>query len=135
MTVVLDTNVLVSALINPTGVPATILSLLLNGKLTVLHDNRILEEYREVLSRPKFHFKESQILHLLDYIRHEGEFIAAEPLRILSVSENDKMFYEVAKTGKAQYLVTGNKRHFPNERMVRTPKEFIDTYLSRAISR
>lgn len=131
MTVVLDTNILVSALINPRGVPATILSLLLNGKLTVLYDNRILEEYRDVLSRQKFHFKKNLILQLLDYVRHEGEFIAVEPLRAPSVSEDDKMFYEVAKTGKAQFLVTGNKKHFPSEDMVRTPKEFVDMYLSR----
>jgi uncharacterized protein len=131
MTVVLDTNVLVSALINPTGVPATILSLLLNGRLTVLYDNRILGEYKEVLSRPKFHFKKNLILQLLDYVRHEGEFVAAEPLRVPSVSEDDKMFYEVARAGKAQFLVTGNKKHFPNEDIVRTPKEFVDLYLSR----
>src|SRR5271157_4333374 len=128
MTVVLDTNVLVSALINPTGVPATILSLLLNGRLTVLYDNRILGEYREVLSRPKFHFKKSLILQLLDYIRQDGEFIAVEPLRLTSVSEGDRMFCEVAKTGKSAYMVTGNKRHFPNEDIVRTPKEFVDIY-------
>lgn len=131
MTVVLDTNILVSALINPTGVPATVLGLLLNGKLTLCYDNWILEEYREVLSRQKFHFKKTLIPQLLDYIRQEGEFIAVEPLRIPSVSEDDKMFYEVAKTGKAEYLVTGNKKHFPNEDIVRTPKEFVDIYLSR----
>ncbi len=131
MTVVLDTNVLVSALINPAGVPATILSLLLNGKLTVLYDNRILEEYREVLSRHKFHFKSGLILHLLDYIRHEGEFIAVEPMRVASVSEDARIFYEIAKTGNAQFLVTGNKKHFPNKAFVKTPKEFVDAYLSR----
>jgi uncharacterized protein len=131
VTVVLDTNVLVSALINPAGVPATVLGLLLNGKLTACYDNRILGEYREVLSRPKFRFKKSLIPQLLDYIRQEGEFIAVEPLRITSISEDDRMFYEVAKAGKAAYLVTGNKRHFPNEDIVRTPKEFVDIYLSR----
>jgi uncharacterized protein len=131
VTVVLDTNVLVSALINPAGAPATVLALLLNGKLTVCYDNRILGEYGEVLSRQRFHFKRSLILQLLDYIRQEGEFIAAEPLRITSVSEDDRMFYEVAKTGKAAFLVTGNKRHSRNEDMVRTPKEFVDIYLSR----
>jgi len=131
MTVVLDTNILVSALINPTGIPATILSLLLNGRLTVLYDNRILGEYKEVLSRAKFHFKKNLIVELLDYVRHEGEFVAAEPLRVPSVSEDDKMFYEVARAGKAQFLVTGNKKHFPSEDIVRTPKEFVDLYLSR----
>jgi putative PIN family toxin of toxin-antitoxin system len=130
VTVVLDTNVLVSALINPTGVPAAVLGLVLNGKLTVGYDNRILDEYREVLSRQRFHFKKSLILQLLDYIRQAGEFAAAEPLRIASVSE-DRMFYEVAMTGKAAYLITGNKRHFPSEDIVRTPKEFVDIYLSR----
>ena len=131
MTVVLDTNVLVSALINPTGVPAAVLGLVLNGKLTVGYDNRILGEYREVLSRQRFHFKKSLILQLLDYIRQAGEFVAAEPLRIASVSEDDRMFYEVAITGKAEYLITGNKRHFPSKDIVRTPKEFVDIYLSR----
>jgi putative PIN family toxin of toxin-antitoxin system len=131
MTVVLDTNVLVSALINPTGVPAAVLGLVLNGKLTVGYDNRILDEYREVLSRQRFHFKKSLILQLLDYIRQAGEFVAAEPLRIASVSEDGRMFYEVAMTGKAGYLITGNKRHFPSEDIVRTPKEFVDIYLSR----
>jgi putative PIN family toxin of toxin-antitoxin system len=131
VTVVLDTNVLVSALINPTGVPAAVLGLVLNGKLTVGYDNRILDEYREALSGQRFHFKKSLILQLLDYIRQAGEFIVAEPLRIASVSEDDRMFYEVAMTGKAAYLVTGNKRRFPSEDIVRTPKEFVDIYLSR----
>ena len=130
MTVVIDTNVLVSGLINPAGVPATILSLLLNGKITALYDNRILTEYRDVLFREKFHLKKGLVLHLLAYIRHEGEFVAFEPLRVASVSEHDRMFYEVAKTGKAQFLVTGNKKHFPDEKMVKTPKEFMDSYLA-----
>jgi putative PIN family toxin of toxin-antitoxin system len=131
VTIVLDTNILVSALINPTGVPAKVLSLLLNGKLNLYYDNRILEEYREVLSREKFHFKKSMVFQLLDYIRQEGEYIAGEPLRITSVNEADKMFYEVAKTGKVEYLVTGNKKHFPNDDIVLTPKEFVDIYLSK----
>ena len=131
MTVVLDTNILVSALINPSGLPATILSLLLNGKLTVLYDNRILSEYKEVLSRQKFHFKKNHVLHLLDYIRYGGEFVAVEPMRIRSVSEDDRMFYEVAVTGKAEFLVTGNKKHFPDENIIKTAKEFVNLYLSR----
>ncbi len=68
---------------------------------------------------------------MMDYIRQESEFIAVEPLRIASVSEDDRMFYEVAKSAKAAYLVTGNKRHFPNDDIVRTPKEFVGIYLSR----
>jgi uncharacterized protein len=131
MRVVLDTNVLVSALINPGGIPATILNLLLNGKTTVLYDNRILEEYKDVLSRQKFHFKKNLILNLIDYVRQEGEFVAAEPIRLPSISEDDKMFYEVAITGRAEFLITGNKRHFPTENLIKAPKEFVDLYLSK----
>ncbi len=131
MTVVLDTNILVSALLNPEGLPAAIIGLLLNGKLTVLYDNRILKEYGEVLSRKKFPFKESLILHLLEYIGHEGQFIAAEPIDTPFSDEDDKVFYEVAKAGNAEYIITGNKKHFPNEKIVKTPKEFIEEYLAR----
>lgn len=130
MTVVLDTNVIVSALISPGGIPATILSLLLNGKLTVQYDNRILEEYGAVLSRSKFPFKESLIRQLLDYIRNEGEFVTAEPTKVHFANMDDRAFYEVAKTGNAKYLITGNKRHFPNEEKVRSPREFVEIYLA-----
>jgi putative PIN family toxin of toxin-antitoxin system len=130
MTVVLDTNILVSALLNPEGAPAAIISLLLSGKLIVLYDNRILKEYGEVLRRKKFPFKKSSVLHLLDFIRHEGQFVVAEPINI-PISEDDKAFYEVAKAGKAEYLITGNKRHFPNVGIVKTPKEFIEGYLRK----
>ena len=57
MKIVLDTNVLVSGLINPKGVPAKILNLMLNEKIIVLYDNRILREYETVLSRRKFRFE------------------------------------------------------------------------------
>ena len=130
MTVVLHTNVMVSALINPEGIPATILSLLLNGKLTVQYDNRILEEYTEVLSQSRSSFKKNLIRQLLDYIQNEGEFITAEPARAHSVNPGDRAFYEVAKTGNAQYLITGNKKHFPDEETVRSPKEFLEAYLA-----
>jgi putative PIN family toxin of toxin-antitoxin system len=130
MIVVLDTNILVSALLNPEGAPAAIINLLLSGKLTVLYDNRLLKEYGEVLRRTKFPFKKSSVLHLLDYIRREGQFVVAEPIDI-PISEDDKAFYKVAKAGNAQYLITGNKKHFPNVRIVKTPKEFIEGYLGK----
>lgn len=56
MDIILDTNILVSAMINPKGLPAKILNLVLNGRLTILYDNLIIGEYREVLRRKKFNF-------------------------------------------------------------------------------
>ncbi len=126
MKIVLDTNVLVSALINPKGMPAKILNLILNGRLTILYDNRIMGEYRVVLSRKKFNFSHEMIEPLIDFIKYEGEFIASEPLKTHFVDEDDKMFLEVAVSGNAEYLITGNTKHFPAENYILTPKIFIE---------
>jgi putative PIN family toxin of toxin-antitoxin system len=130
MNVVLDTNVLISGLINIEGIPAQIVNLLINSRLTLLYDSRILKEYEEVLGRKKFGFTGSVVAPLLDYIKNEGEYIAAEPTSRPFRDKDDIMFYEVAKTAKAKYLVTGNKEHYPKERMIKSPKEFIELYLA-----
>jgi putative PIN family toxin of toxin-antitoxin system len=130
MKVVLDTNVLISGLINIEGIPAQIVNLLVNGRLNLLYDSRILKEYEEVLGRKKFGFNKSIVAPLLDYIKNEGEYITAEPTSKAFSDKDDKMFYEVAKTARAKYLVTGNKEHYPKEGMIKSPKEFIDLYLA-----
>lgn len=128
MKIVLDTNVLISGLINPTGVPAKILNLILNQNIIVLYDTRIIKEYVDVLKRRKFGFTKESIDPLLDFIKHEGCFVAAEPLTLSFKDEDDKMFLEVAKTGGAEYLITGNIIHFPKERFIVTPREFIEKW-------
>ncbi|MFK5927000.1 MAG: putative toxin-antitoxin system toxin component, PIN family [Desulfuromusa sp.] len=128
MKIVLDTNVLISGLINPTGVPAKILNLILNQNIIVLYDTRIIKEYVDVLKRRKFSFTKESIDPLLDFIKYEGCFVAAEPLKISFKDEDDKMFLEVAKTGRAEYLITGNIIHFPKERFIVTPREFIEKW-------
>jgi putative PIN family toxin of toxin-antitoxin system len=125
MRIVLDTNVLVSGLLNPDGLPVQILNLILNGKITILFDNRIINEYTEVLKRKLFGFKDEWIEPLLDFIKSEGEFITAEPVKLEFKDEDDKVFYEVAKSGKAKYLITGNIAHFPREKFIVSPKDFI----------
>ena len=132
MRVVLDTNVLVSGLINPEGIPAQIVNLLLNGRITVLYDSRILQEYTEVLKRKKLDFDEGLINPLIDYLKNEGEYVVAEPIGGSKrfVDRDDRMFYEVATTGKARCIVTGNKEHYPKDEVVKSPKEFIELYLS-----
>ena len=125
MKVVVDTNVIVSALMNTNGTPAKILSLLLNGKIVILYDNRIIFEYIETLSRKEFGFNMEIINAMMDFIKHEGEFINADYLQVKFLDEADKKFYEVYKAGKAQFLITGNKKHFPKEEAILNPKEFI----------
>jgi predicted nucleic acid-binding protein len=102
---------------------------MLNGKLVVLYDNRVMAGYSNVLRRKKFMFKNEWIEPLIGYIKNEGEYIAAEPVKVKFQDEDDKKFYEVAVTGKAKYIVTENKAHFPDSKIIKNPKEFIELYL------
>ena len=129
MKVALDTNVIVSAFINTNGTPAKILSLVLGGKIKMLYDNRILFEYYDVLSRKEFGFDSETIRNMMDFFKHEGEFVNAEPVTTKFADETDIKFYEVSKTGDAQYLITGNIKHFPKDDSIITPKEFLEKWL------
>lgn len=129
MFIVLDTNVVVSALITPFGNAARILDMVISGDLNLLYDDRILSEYREVLLREKFGFKEYDVDTLLEYIETEGLRIAStisnEPL----LDKADIPFLEVAVSGKADALITGNKRHFKVKSAkglkILSPEEFL----------
>ena len=128
MRVVVDTNVIVSALINVNGTPAKILSLILNGKVKLLYDNRIIFEYIDVLSREEFGFNSETINDMVDYFKHDGEFINPEYIKTRFSDETDKKFYEVYKTSMAKYLITGNIKHFPKRDTIVSPKDFIHIY-------
>jgi putative PIN family toxin of toxin-antitoxin system len=125
MRVVLDTNILVSAMLTPGGNPARILALTLAGKLTPLLDAAILAEYRTVLARQKFAFAPSRIAAILDYLVSEAEYVDAEPCRIPFADPGDRNFYEVALSGKAAALITGNTAHYPLEPLIATPADFL----------
>ncbi|MFP4443273.1 MAG: putative toxin-antitoxin system toxin component, PIN family [Spirochaetia bacterium] len=126
MKVVADTNVIVSGLLNPEGKPAQILNLILNKKIILPYDNRILGEYSAVLYREKFHFPHFLIEPLIDFINMDGQYITAEPINIELPDESDAKFLEVALTGEASYLVTGNTAHFPEMKLVKTPAEILE---------
>jgi putative PIN family toxin of toxin-antitoxin system len=130
MKVVLDTNVLISGLINPIGPPAQILNLMLNKKLLLLYDNRILKEYIEVLNRKKFNFKKEWINPIIDFIKMECELVPSEPIKIDFKDIDDQKFYETALSGNADYLITGNTKHFPVHKIVITPADFLNKYLN-----
>lgn len=113
MKVVLDTNVLVSALLTPHGPTARVLDAVLAGRLLLLFDDRILREYSEVLHRERFGFTPEDVRALLEFIRSEGQEVSAPPLGIVLPDPDDLMFVEVAVAGKADAIVTSNRRHFP----------------------
>lgn len=112
MRVVLDTNIVVSALLSPHGAPAQLLRLALRGELAALYDDRIVTEYREVLSRPKFGFDPEEIEAVVGQLERTGESVLAHPLPIDLPDPDDLPFLEVAVAGNAHVLVTGNPRHY-----------------------
>jgi len=106
--IVLDTNVLVSAFLSPDGAPAQVLALVLGGELDLMVDDRILDEYREVLARPRFRLDASDVAEVLRQLEADGERIAAAPVERQLPDPDDQPFLEVALAGQADAIVTGN---------------------------
>ncbi len=133
MRIVLDTNVLVSALIKPANSPGRILDLILIGELTPIFDDRIFAEYKQVLNRPRFDFRSDDIAIVLDYFRSSGLHLSVAPLEITLPDPDDLPFLEVAYTAQAP-LISGNRRHFPPEMLkpfkivLFSPTEFLETW-------
>jgi len=111
--VVLDTNVVVSAHLNSEGYERSVLDLALSGKLKTFVSGTILREYESVLGRPKFRLRPRDVSRSLRLLRSAARLVT--PYRELSVARDpgDNRFLECAEAAKADYLVTGNKRHFP----------------------
>ena len=122
--VVLDTNVLVSALLVAESNPAQVLSRVLIGKDVIYYDSRIFLEYKRALYRPKFPFQQVDVDALLDRILQIGISILAEPVDDCFEDAADKKFFEVAKSSGA-FLITGNGKHFPHDELVVSPAEFL----------
>lgn len=111
----LDTNVVVSGLLNSFGAPGRVLDLALAGELTVAYDDRVLSEWREVLQREKFGFSPADdVESLLAFFEEEGLRVAPSPLGVELPDPDDLPFLEVAREAGAT-LVTGNPRHYPPE--------------------
>jgi putative PIN family toxin of toxin-antitoxin system len=111
--VVFDTNIVVSAMLSPSGTPADVLRLALNRHVQLCASKVILEEYDEVLHRPKFRRPPQVVSALMKAVRTVAELF--EPTVTLTVAgdDADNRFLECAEAAEAAYLVTGNVRHFP----------------------
>jgi len=125
---VLDTNIIVSVLLSPQGLSAKLLNLIFDRKLTIVYDNSIFAEYIEVLNRDKFMLDKELVNLVIDFISKEGEYVIAEFQNMQFIDEDDKVFYEVYKGGGVDYLITGNKKHFPQEENIVTVSEFFKDY-------
>lgn len=128
MHVVLDTNVLVSALWSQNSKPAEILNAVIARRFQVCYDYRILAEYEAVLRRPKFRFASWQIDWLLDLLVKSGISVVPDPLpQIPFADESDRKFLEVARFCAAP-LITGNVKHYPEDSAILTVAAFYEAY-------
>jgi uncharacterized protein len=113
--VVLDTNVLVSALLKPDSIPELILSLILEGEMFLCLSDPIATEYEEVLQREKFNkLNHKKVKALLTRLKSKAHWV--EPkirLDITKADPEDNKFLECAEEAGADFLITGNIKHFP----------------------
>jgi uncharacterized protein len=110
---VIDTNVLISAALKPAGMQRTVL-LLATAKPARLYVSRpILEEYSDVLARPELRVRKGLRMQLLQLLKNRS-YIVAPTIRLYAASDpDDNMFLECADAARADYLITGNQKHFP----------------------
>ena len=126
---VIDTNVLLSALLSKNEDSATVkvLDAVFERRIIPLYHQDILTEYDEVLHREKFHLREDAIQVVLAAVRQYGVEVFPQPTGEVLIDMDDLVFYEVAmeKRDDDAYLVTGNRKHYPFRDFIVTPAEMI----------
>jgi putative PIN family toxin of toxin-antitoxin system len=125
---VVDTNIVVSAALKPEGLQRTVLLLAITKPARLYVTEAIMAEYREVLARPKMNIRKGLQQQMLQLIRSRAYAVKpARPLQVIPDPEDNK-FLECSDAARADYLVTGNQRHFPKfwkKTKVITSRDFI----------
>ncbi len=126
--VVLDTNVLISAALRPYGLQRTVLVLSLTKPARLYVTQEILAEYRAVLARPALKITRGLQQQLLQLIKNRAQLVRSPYALDVTSDPEDNKFLECADAARADYLITGNQRHFPrfwkNTKVI-TSREFI----------
>src|SRR5271170_7248963 len=134
---VLDTNIVVSAALKPDGLQRTVLLLALTKPAKLYVSSAILDEYRDVLSRPELKIRRGFRLQVLQLLRNRSHSVSsAKPLQVTS-DPDDNIFIECADAARADYLVTGNPRHFPKfwkKTKIISSRELIDLVAPHLVS-
>ena len=127
---VIDTNVLVSALLNINSNPGKVLLSVFNGETCPLLNAEIVAEYRDVLAREKFHFPTETVDIVMSRLVAVSMNINAADVVDSEIRDpKDRCFFAVTMTGRLSedaLLVTGNIRHFPVKPFVITPAQFVE---------
>jgi len=125
--VVLDTNVVVSSLLS-TGSPKAIFDLALKPAFIWCVSEPIMAEYEKVLAYPRLQIDPHDARRVLAAIRKNVLLVKSKIILREASHEDDNRFLECAQASKAHYLVTGNRRHFPDRwkyTKIVQPKEFL----------
>ncbi len=126
---ILDTNIIISALIRKDSNPGNVVKMALSGKIIPVMHKKIQSEYWEVCRRKKFNFPEDIISRLMSRLVNRAIFLDETKSADKIIDEKDIIFYEVTLTAKDKfndaYLVTGNGKHFPIKPFVVTPAEMM----------
>ena len=126
--VVIDTNVVVSSELVDEGLPAAILDLAYHGKIQMFISPEIWAEYEEVLHRPKFGFTAKRVEETLADIRACSIMVQPKRKAHKAKDKKDNRFLAAAAAADAEFIVTGNTRHFPTryrKAHIVTPAEFV----------
>mgnify|MGYP001162007236 FL=1 len=129
---VLDTNVLVSALLSSNvrdSAPLKVMEHALAGRIVPLFCEKILNEYHDVLLRKKFSFDPAMVALLIEELKKRGEMLAPVSCNEIFPDPDDAVFYEtlLAKSSDIHsFLITGNRKHFPDSSFVLTPRQMLD---------
>ena len=126
---VLDTNVLVSALLKPDSVPGLLLTEALTGDVVPVVSGDILSEYADVLERPKFGFDKRAVGVFLDDFGRRAVSVEPGTVEDILPDPDDVVFYAVLMEKRKEddaYLITGNLKHYPARTYIVTPKEMLD---------
>lgn len=129
---VIDTNVLVSAMLKWQSVPGSVMEFALEGFIIPVLNKEIVAEYRAVLARPKFGLDDKIIIDIIDSLENVGFYVDAETIDIELPDSKDRVFYEVVMEERKEeeaYFVTGNIKHFPDKPFIVTPRQMLDIIL------
>ncbi|MGA2739632.1 MAG: putative toxin-antitoxin system toxin component, PIN family [Bryobacteraceae bacterium] len=126
---VVDTNIVVSAALKPAGPQRTVVLLAITKPTRLYVSDPVLAEYTEVLSRPELKIRKGLQRQVIDLITRHAHPVS--PARHLQVAQDpdDNLFLECADAARADYLVTGNQRHFPKfwkQTKIVASREFLD---------
>jgi len=109
----LDTNIVVSAALKHESLQRTVFLLAITKPARLYVSPPILSEYAEVLARPELGIRRGARLQLLDLIRNRSVLVKPRIRLKVASDPDDNIFIECADAARADYLITGNRRHFP----------------------